>query len=198
LSNHRKQRKKGALDMAWHKFTWFLVLSLSLSGAFGCAYPISKQLRQEASKEVTFPMVLQNPTAYVGVIVLWGGEIIETASVRGGSEIIVLETPLDYQEMPESERYSRGRFIAKSSKFLDPAIYKKEERITLAGEIIGKQARPLGDTEYTYPVVMIKQLHLWRKKRPYPLPYYRWAPYWYGPYGWPYGPFWYDPWYGPW
>jgi outer membrane lipoprotein len=184
--------------MAWHKFTRFLLLSLFVSGAFGCAYPISKELRQEATKEVTFSMVLQNPTAYVGVIVLWGGEIIETVSVQGGSEIIVLETPLDYQGMPQSGRYSRGRFIAKSSKFLDPAIYKEEEKITLAGEIIGKQTRPLGDTEYTYPVVMIKQLHLWRKERLYPLPYYRWGPYWYGPYGWPYDPFWYDPWYGPW
>lgn len=69
---------------------------------------------------------------------------------------------------------------------LHPAIYKKEEKITLAGEIIGKQTKPLGNAEYTYPVVMIKQLHLWRKKRLYPLPYYLG------------GPYWHDPWYGPW
>jgi hypothetical protein len=108
-------------------------------------------------------MVLQNPTAYVGKIVLWGGEIIETVNVQGGSEITVLETPLDYQERPESARYSRGRFIAKSSEFLDPAIYKKGQKITLAGEIVGNEIKPLGKTEYAYPVVMVKQLHLWKR-----------------------------------
>jgi outer membrane lipoprotein len=184
--------------MAWYKSLRFLLLGLFLSGVLGCAYPISKELRQEAAKQVTFPMVLQNPTAYVGDIVLWGGEIIETVNVQAGSEIIVLEMPLDYQEMPESERYSRGRFIAKSSAFLDPAIYKSEEKITLAGEIIGEETKPLGQMKYTYPVVMIKQLHVWKKQRLYPLPYYRWSPYWYGFYGWPYAPDWYDPWYAPW
>jgi outer membrane lipoprotein len=184
--------------MAWYKSLRFLLLGLFLSGVLGCAYPISKELRQEAAKQVTFPMVLQNPTAYVGDIVLWGGEIIETVNVQAGSEIIALEMPLDYQEMPEGERYSRGRFIAKSSEFLDPAIYKRGEKITLAGEIIGKQTKPLGQIKYTYPVVMIKQLHVWKKQRLYPLPYYRWSPYWYGFYGWPYAPDWYDPWYAPW
>jgi len=175
------------------------LLGLFLFQISGCAYPISKELRQEATKEPTFPIVLQNPAAYVGSIVIWGGKIIETQNVAGGSEIIVLETPLDYQEMPESEKYSQGRFIAKSSTFLDPEVYSKGKRITVAGEIIGKETKPLGKTEYTYPVIMIKQIHLWRKVRmyPYPPPYYGYGPYyepydwdWYGPYGpyygWPY------------
>ena len=42
---------------------------------------------------------------------------------------------------------------------------KKGKEITLAGEIVGKETKPLGKTEYTYPVVLVKQLHLW--KRPY-------------------------------
>ena len=126
---------------------------------------------------------------------LWGGEIIETVNVQGGSEMIVLDTPLDYQERPERARYSRGRFVAKSSKFLDPAIYKKGKEITLAGEIVGKETKPLGKTEYTYPVVLVKQLHLW--KRPY---YGRYYPYWGGPYYGPYYDYWghgfyYEPYY---
>lgn len=185
--------------MAYCRFPKLLLFGLFLFVISGCAYPISKELRQETTKEMTFPMVLQNPTAYSGSIVIWGGKIIETHNVTGGSEIIVLETPLDYQEMPESEKYSQGRFIAKSSTFLDPEVYSKGKRITVAGEIIGKETKPLGKTEYTYPVIMIKQIHLWRKVRmyPYPPPYYGYGPYyepydwdWYGPYGpyygWPY------------
>lgn len=155
----------------------------------GCAYPISKEFRKEAAKELTFSMVAQNPSAYVGSIVIWGGKIVETQNVAGGSQIIVLETPLDYEEMPESEKYSEGRFIAKSPAFLDPEIYKNGGKITVAGEVIGTERKPLGKSEYAYPVIMIKQLHLWRKAPAYP--------YWYGPYGpydWnsyePYNPYW--------
>lgn len=169
-----------------------MLSGLSLLVISGCIYPISKELRQEAKEDLTFSMVLQNPKAYIGSIVLWGGKIIETINVPDGMEIIVLEMPLDYGEMPEDERRSRGRFIAKSSKFLDPAIYKEGRKITLAGEIIGSETKPLGKTQYTYPVVMIKQLHLWRKQRPVSPPPYYWGWGWYGPYG-PYLPYYYWP-----
>jgi outer membrane lipoprotein len=174
------------------RFPKFLASGVFFLLISGCAYPISKELRQEANKELTFLTVLQNPTAYVGSIVIWGGKIIETDNIAGGSEILVLEIPLDYQEMPESERYSRGRFIAKSPTFLDPEIYEKGRKITIAGEIIGKETEPLGKTKYTYPLILIKQIHLWRKIRLYPYspPYYWYGPTyrdydwdWYGPYG---------------
>jgi len=185
-------QKKGGIEMAHRRFPRFLLFSLFLFLLSSCAYPISKELRQEARKDLTFSMVLQNPTAYVGSIVLWGGRIIEILNHSDGSEIIVLETPLDYEEMPEAAKYSHGRFIAKTSKFLDPEIYKKGKKITLAGEIIGKETKPLGKGQYTYPVVMIKELHLWKKIRTYAYPpYYGW----YGPYSWPYSPGW--DWYGP-
>jgi outer membrane lipoprotein len=178
--------------MAVHGFPRWVFLSVFLAGASSCAYPISTELRNEVGEGITFPMVLQNPTAYLGKIVLWGGLLIETVTLKGGSDITVLDTPLDYQERPEAARYSRGRFIARSPEFLDPAIYKKGRRITLAGEVVGKEAKPLGKVEYVYPVVMVKQLHLW--KRQYYGPYYY---YW----GWPsFGPYsyrGYGPYYGP-
>ena len=113
--------------MAYCRFPKLLLFGLFLFVISGCAYPISKELRQEASKEPTFPMVLQNPTAYSGSIVIWGGKIIEAHNVTGGSEIIVLETPLDYQEMPESEKYSQGRFIAKAQHFLTQRFTAREK-----------------------------------------------------------------------
>ena len=161
----------------------------------GCASPISKQLRQEVTEDVTFPMVLKNPSAYEGDIVLWGGFIIKTVNLEEGVEIFVLETPLDHWEEPEPQQYSRGRFIAKTAKFLDPEVYAKGRKITLAGKIVGGATHPLGQTQYLYPVVMVKQLHLWKKApaSPYYYPWY--GPYsWYGPY--PYGPY-YGPYYGP-
>jgi outer membrane lipoprotein len=192
-----ESEKKGGVKMANPKSPKLLLFGLFLLMISGCAYPISKELRQEATKDLTFSIVLQDPTAYIGSIVLWGGRIIETIPQTEGSEILVLETPLDYLEEPEADKYSQGRFIGKSSKLLDPEIYKKGKKITLAGEIIGKETRPLGKARYTYPVVMIKELYLWKKEQAYiyPPPYYWYGPY--GPYPWPYGG-WYPPHYDAW
>jgi outer membrane lipoprotein len=191
LMNLNHAARKGGHQMVVYRFPRWVILSVFLAGAFSCAYPISSELRNEVSEGITFPMVLQNPTAYAGKIVLWGGQILEMVNYKEGSDIIVLDTPLDYQERPEAARYSRGRFIARSPTFLDPAIYRKGKKITLAGEIVGKETKPLGKVEYAYPVVLVKQLHLWEPRYygPYYYPYWGW-PY-YGPYRgyWGYGPY---------
>ena len=156
--------------------------------AGSCSPPISQQLRNEAQQEnVTFPMVLANPAAYNGRIVLWGGKIIETTNIPNGSEMVVLETPLDFLGVPEGEKLSRGRFIARSPQFCDPAIYSPDREITLAGEVVGAEEKTLGKTTYKYPVVMIKELHLWdRYIRQNSGEYYWYEPYYYGPGRWYY------------
>jgi outer membrane lipoprotein len=176
-----------------------VILCLFLLLITGCAYPISQRYRREARKDLTFSMAAENPAAYVGSTVIWGGRIIKTENGKEESKIFVLQIPLDHLEEPEDIHNSRGRFIAKTEKFLDPEIYRKGRELTLAGEIIGKETLPLGKTEYTYPVVVIKQLRLWLRRYVYPPPfyydwgYYRFWPYYgYGPYyGWPdYGNYW--------
>ena len=161
----------------------FVVLGFSAVAISACATnPIAKEYRQEAKMEdLTFSMISQNPDAYVGEIVLWGGVIVETTNEKGGTDLIVLDTPLGREDRPRGTKYSRGRFIATTAKFLDPAIYHRGRKITLAGQITGKKTLPLGKTAYTYPVVTVKQLHLWqRHRRHYVYPYY-WevSPYWY-------------------
>jgi outer membrane lipoprotein len=174
--------------MIRHPLLRFLASGLFLVAVSACATkPIAKQYRQEAKAEdLTFSMVLQNPDAYLEAIVLWGGIIIETKNLKEGTEMILLETPLGRDERPKSAEHTRGRFIAVSSKFLDPAVYKEGAKITLAGQVAGKKSLTLDKTTYSYPVVTIKQLHLW-KKRPryiyypaYPYDYWGWGPYWDG------------------
>jgi outer membrane lipoprotein len=172
------------------KVSRFLVLGVWLLILSGCAYPIFSSLRQEVNPNVTFSMVLKDPTAYVGAVVLWGGIIVETLNVGPKeTDMIVLESPLSWDEKPKAAKYSQGRFIARNPTFLDPMVYRKGRKITLAGQVIGKETKSLGKTQYTYPLVMVKELYLWeRERRAYPAPYY-YDPWW--------GP-WYSPWYGPW
>lgn len=170
------------IHRAWMRVIRLSALALLLS-AGSCAHPISRPLREEAKREhLTFAMVFENPAAYTGRTVLWGGQIIETTNFNDGAEMIVLETPLSFMGEPGAAQSSRGRFIAKSAVFLDPAIYKADREVTLAGEVIGAQERTLDKTTYTYPVVRIEELYLWERYyyQPYP-DTYRYDPFW-GPY----------------
>ncbi len=159
---------------------WFFV-GLYLFVASGCAYPVSRELREEADKNLTLATVLQDPTPYVGSLVIWGGEIIKTTNVGNGTEILILDSPLDSLGMPKGTEFSSGRFVARSPQFLEPALYKGGKKITIAGEITGEETRPFDKTDYAYPVVMVKQLHLWDSNQfrfsydpYYPYPYGDW------------------------
>lgn len=158
-----------------------------------CAYPISKGLRKEAEKSPAFTSVLKEPATYVGSIVIWGGVIVETINHKTGSEIVVLETPLDFEGEPEDSEYSQGRFIARTSGYLDPEIYRKGRKVTVAGRIVTPEQGKIGEMSYNYPVISIREIHPWQVPRVYYPPYY-YGYGWYGPY---YGPYWGPP-FGPW
>ena len=156
-------------------------LGLLLALAPGCMHPISKELRERATENLTFPMVCQNPAAHKGAIVVWGGSIIQTINRKDGTEILVLEAPLDSEGEPIDARSTRGRFIARTPEFLDPEVYKRGLRITLGGEVAGSESRPLGQIRYVYPAVAIQELYLWPE-----MPVVRYRTHgWYGPgFGW--------------
>jgi outer membrane lipoprotein len=44
---------------------------------------------------------------------------------------------------------------------LDPYLFRKGRRITVAGEIQGDQTGPLGEMDYRYPPLLSKQIYLW-------------------------------------
>ena len=144
----------------------------------GCL-PISKELRAQADQTVTFQPVFQNPDAYKGKIIIWGGEVVETINQKDGTTlIIVLQRPLDWTEEPVS-RSSEGRFIILVEGYVDPYVFRRGRRITVAGEILGKKVMRLGELEYPYPLLLSKQIYLWGEYYYSPYPYY-----WHYPYGW--------------
>lgn len=147
----------------------------------GCL-PISKQLRAQADKTLTFHQVFQNPDAYKSKTVIWGGEIVETINQKDETTlIIVLQRPLDWTQEPEFRR-SEGRFIILVQGYVDPYVFRRGRRITVAGEILGRKVMRLGELEYPYPLLLSKQIYLWGQYYYYPYPYYWYYP-WY-PYRW--------------
>jgi outer membrane lipoprotein len=159
--------------------------------ASSCASPIARRYHQEAAPGVTFPLVLENPMAHKDQTVIWGGTVIRTANDKGGSELFILELPLGARDKPDTDENPRGRFIAQSKSYLDPLIYRKGRRVTVAGIIAGEKEVVNGKSKlpYVYPVVVIEEIHLWKKETPA----YRYYPYgwgWGGPYYWGPWPYW--------
>jgi outer membrane lipoprotein len=161
----RRQMRRFELEMKGKK-SRLPVLFLSLLSIFpglagGCAHPISWDLMNSARKDLTYPVVIQNPKKYMGSLVIWGGIISDLRNNQGGAKITVLETPLDRREVPQT-RVSRGVFIARGDEYLDPRVYQKGKKVTLAGELAGEETKSLDDMEYVYPVIHILELHLWK------------------------------------
>jgi Starvation-inducible outer membrane lipoprotein len=67
-------------------------------------------------------------------------------------------------DAPKASNASKGRFLILVDKYLDPNLYQKRKRITVAGEILGEQIKPLGEMDYRYPLISSKQIHLWEEQ----------------------------------
>jgi outer membrane lipoprotein len=96
-----------------------------------------------------------------------------------------LQRPLDWTEEPTFKR-SEGRFVILVEGYVDPYVFRRGRRITVAGEILGRKVIRLGELDYPCPFVLSKQIYLWGEYYyfPYPARYYPWGYYGY------YGPWW--------
>ena len=166
----------------------------------GCSV-ISKDIRREADRTITLPMVQANPDAFKGKTVIWGGIIISSKNLADKTVIEVLQTPLDRSDRVTDKELSQGRFLAESSSYLDTFLYKEGKEIIIAGIIKGISSQKIGERDYAYPVLKPLQMRVFEPQpeirywpspwRPYQLhnPYYPYYPYYHYPY--------YDPYYTP-
>ena len=178
---------------SWGKPILLALVAATLSGCV--TYPVAKDLQQQA-RRVTLAQVREDPGAYQGTIVIWGGRIINITNDVNSSAMYVLCLPLDNGGRPVREAGSPGRFIASSKDFLDPEIYQSGRLVTIAGSIAGLESQPIQNSRYNYPVLDVKQIHLWPNE---PRSYYYDYDYgpdwgWYYPYpAWGWG-WWYPGW----
>jgi len=164
------------------RFQVFIVLFVLLSG---CAHVISKDLRGKVDPTLTFREAFQNPNAHQGKTVIWGGDIVKTINQKDGTTLIeVFQRPLGRRGEPQETPTSEGRFLVLADKYLDPYLFRRGRKITVAGEILGEKIKPLGEMDYRYPLVSSKQIYLWKEYYYYPAPYYYYDPWWDYPFYW--------------
>jgi outer membrane lipoprotein len=153
----------------------------------GCVHAISKDLRAQSDPSIRVNQVQANPEAYWEKMVVWGGVIVEAKNLKEGTLIEIVQKPVDWEGRPYEVDQSDGRFFALYTGYLDSAIYSQGREVTVAGVLKEVREKPLGEINYSYPVVHVSQLHLWPVIEEYDTYYYNsWYPYWY-----PY----YYPWY---
>ncbi|MBW2040040.1 MAG: Slp family lipoprotein [Deltaproteobacteria bacterium] len=131
----------------------------------GCAPVISREVLKEVDKGVSFEQLSEEPEAYKGRTLLLGGDVIETQNLPDKTLIFVLQRPLGFRGRPAAGDVSKGRFIVTVPGFLDPAIYSHGRKVTVAGTVVGKEVRPLGEIDYTYLIVEKRELYLWPEEK---------------------------------
>lgn len=138
------------------------VLFLWLVLAFtACGGGISQQARDQVTYTGPFAELQQAPANYRGAMVLLGGKVIETLTKAGATELVVLQLDIGSRDRPLDNDQSQGRFLIRSARFIDPALFPPGTLITVVGRLEGSESRPIGEMPYTYPVIAPAEMKKW-------------------------------------
>lgn len=145
----------------------YLILISLIIGIGGCAYPISYKLRAKANPDLTYSVVVRDPMAHMGEMVIWGGVITWYRIEANQTVLNVMEKPLDRWGVPRPEAYSRGDFIARVGKPVADGSLSTGRKVILAGDIAGERTEPVDGMQARYPIVKVREFHLFRESYDY-------------------------------
>ncbi len=132
----------------------------------GCTYAISRDMVAKADKTITFEMLQADPDSFKGKILLLGGTISHITNTKQGTILEVVQRPLDYWGKPKRTSSTGGAFLVLYPAYLNPFIYEPGREVTVAAEVEGTRSKALGDFEYSYPVVIAREMKLWEREPP--------------------------------
>lgn len=151
-----------------------VVIVVLLPGCASSPDVIPESLEPQVDKSLTFNQLLESPDSYKGRMVVLGGQVLKARRVQDGTQLEVLQLPLDDSHRPALQRTgSQGRFLARHAASLDPATISDNTPVTIVGEVTGATTQRLDESEYRYPTLDVKHLHVWE-------PGYASSPWWRG------------------
>ena len=136
------------------------VLLLLLAVCAGCASKPSSISLVEVD-DVSLAQARADTETYLGSTVRWGGVVTEVENKVDETWIFLVGRALKDNEKPISDGHSDGRFVASFSGFVDPLVYKPGRPLTVVGSIDSNTIRAIGDYDYSFPVVTVRDSHLW-------------------------------------
>ncbi|MBI4383065.1 MAG: Slp family lipoprotein [Nitrospinae bacterium] len=143
------------------KSGWRALVLWAAFCAGGCAPVLSNAILESSDPTLSFEDLRRNPDAHVGKTLVLGGTIIDVFPGPEGVWLEVLQRPLGFRMEPEIDDRTGGRFLVEMGKNLDAKQFVKRRKITLAAEVVGKETRPLDQTQYVYPLLRLKEYHVW-------------------------------------
>jgi len=139
-----------------------LLLITTILCLVGCAPVISSQSLQLVDNSISFAELRQAPERHIDKHLFLAGEIAAARNTNDGGELEIIQFPSDEQGKITDRDKSGGRFIAKASDFLEPAVYRNGLQVTLVGKVLGKKTMQLDSVDYTYPVLAVHEIYLWK------------------------------------
>ena len=121
---------------------------------------ISKEIKAEAER-VSFKTLARQTDRYKGKTVILGGYIIETKNISGVANMTVRQTPLGPDDMPVSRGRSDGGFLLSYNGHLEPEVYEKGRRTTVAGKVVGRAVEETGNCPDPCVKLEYRQIYLW-------------------------------------
>ena len=95
----------------------------------------------------------------------WGGTIAKVENTEKGTWLQVVSRPLSSWGRPIHNDQTEGRFIAQVDSFLDPVIMKAGKDVTVLGTLSEVKQGKVGETAYSFPVITVSQLKMWRPRQ---------------------------------
>ncbi|MDT8423989.1 MAG: Slp family lipoprotein [Desulfuromonadales bacterium] len=136
----------------------------------GCTHVIPSAARAKADRNLDFTAIKNNPDQYLGQTLLLGGLVVDIELAREGTTLEIFSYGLDFTGEPVYTDANSGRFLSRTDRFLDPALFAPGRFVTLVATVQGRKTKPLGEIDYTYPVLSIDNIYLWETPYRYALP----------------------------
>ena len=131
----------------------------------GACTNMPKAIQHMNVVDITYSQASQNIESHNNVPVRWGGIVIDVENEEDFSLIQVLSYPLNFSGRPQLDESHGGRFVIKSTEFLDPMVYAKDKEISVVGTLDGDIQRTVGKKIIQVPLLQSIGIHLWPKQQ---------------------------------
>lgn len=137
------------------------ILIIAIALLTGCATQPPLPLSQHPVAQLTVAEVQSDPAQFKGREVRWGGTIVKVDNQPSQTWVEIAGQPLWDNGEPQAKSSSHGRFIASFAGFADPMVYSSGRLLTVVGQVTDVTTRPIGEYNYTFPVITVGGAHLW-------------------------------------
>lgn len=136
------------------------ILALAVLLASGCMHVISREGRAKVDSDTPFSDIYAAPQQHLGERLLTGGLVLSLSQEENANTLEVLAFKLDASGEPIAVDDSGERFLARTAEPLDERI-EAGMLVTLTGTVAGSETVTLPGRDYTYPLLLLHELHLW-------------------------------------